>query len=165
MAWKCCCNQLSSSRPSWRRKSLKISFWRKQSASSSSLSSSSSSNLKLPNVTTMTTKLWPVSRTSRNFSGKINPFISSIRTSFKLWNLAVILNFLVSETYYKSSFSRQRVHSFKNYFSGPISYRVSKETASWPEMSKWSAYASHVKRTRRQRISLKEPAIFNTSWG
>ena len=45
MAWQCCCNQLSSSRPSWRRKSLKISLWRKQSASSSS--SSSSSNLKL----------------------------------------------------------------------------------------------------------------------
>ena len=48
MAWQCCCNQLSSSRPSWRRKSLKISLWRKQSVSSSSSSSSSSSNLKLP---------------------------------------------------------------------------------------------------------------------
>jgi len=35
----------SSCRPGWRRKSLKISLWRKQSASSSS--SSSSSNLKL----------------------------------------------------------------------------------------------------------------------
>ena len=43
MAWQSCCNQLSSSQPSWRRKSLKISLWRKQSASSSS------SNLKLPN--------------------------------------------------------------------------------------------------------------------
>ena len=40
----------SSSRPSLRRKSLKISLWRKQSASSSSSSSSSSSNLKLPIV-------------------------------------------------------------------------------------------------------------------
>ena len=38
----------SSSRPSWRRKSLKISLWRKQSASYSSSSSFSSSNLKLP---------------------------------------------------------------------------------------------------------------------
>ena len=42
MAWQCCCKSTSSSRPSWRRKSLKISLWRKQSASSSS------SNLKLP---------------------------------------------------------------------------------------------------------------------
>ena len=37
----------SSSWPSWRRKSLKISLWRKQSASSSSSSSPSFSNLKL----------------------------------------------------------------------------------------------------------------------
>ena len=76
--------------------------------------------------------LGPVSRTSRNFSGEINPFISSIRTSFKLWNLAVILPFLVSETYLKSSFLRQADHSFNNCFSGPISYRVFRETAPWP---------------------------------
>ena len=43
--------------------------------------------------------LGPVSRTSRNFSGDINPFISSVRTCLKLWNLVVILPFLVSETY------------------------------------------------------------------
>ena len=34
----------------------------------------------------------------QKFSGDINPFVSSIRTSFKLLNLAVILPFLVSET-------------------------------------------------------------------
>ena len=56
-------------------------------------------------------------------------FVSSMRTRFKLWNLAVILLFLVSEKYQKSSFSRQGDNSYKNCFSGPISYRVFRETA------------------------------------
>lgn len=33
-------------------------------------------------------ELEPVSRTSRKFSGDINPFVCSVRTHFKLWNLA-----------------------------------------------------------------------------
>ena len=55
--WRCCRNQLSPSRRSWRRKSLKISLWRKQSASSLTSSSSSPSNLKLPNVSQQ--RSWP----------------------------------------------------------------------------------------------------------
>ena len=42
--------------------------------------------------------LVPISRTSRNFSGDLNPFVSSKRTRFKLRNKAVILK-LISETY------------------------------------------------------------------
>ena len=60
-----------------------------------------------------------VSLTSRNFSGGINPFVSSTWTRFKLWNLAVILPSLISETYKQISFTRQADHSFKNCFSGP----------------------------------------------
>ena len=71
----------------------------------------------------------PVSRKSRNFSGDIILFVSSIGTRFVLWNFSVILSFLLSETYYKSRFSRQADHSFKTYFPGPISYRVFRETA------------------------------------
>ena len=37
----------------------------------------------------------PVFRTSRDFSGDINPFVSSITKRFKLWNLAVIFPFLI----------------------------------------------------------------------
>ena len=37
-----------------------------------------------------------VSRTSQNFTGDINPFLFSIRTCLELWNLAVILPFLIS---------------------------------------------------------------------
>ena len=43
--------------------------------------------------------LGPFSRKSRNFSGDKNPFVSSIGTHFVLWNFAVILPFLLSETY------------------------------------------------------------------
>ena len=77
----------------------------------------------------------PVSRKSRNFSGDKNLFVSSTGTRFVLWNFAVILSFLLSATYWKSGFSRQAVHSFRNYFSGPISYRVFRETAPRPVVS------------------------------
>ena len=40
----------------------------------------------------------PVAWTSRNFSGDINPFVSSTRTGLKLWNVALVLSFLISET-------------------------------------------------------------------
>ena len=43
--------------------------------------------------------LGPVSRKSRNFSDDINHFLSSTGTRFKLSNLAVLLPFLISETY------------------------------------------------------------------
>ena len=43
--------------------------------------------------------LGPVSRKSRNFSGDKNPFVPSIATRFVLWNFAVILSFLLSESY------------------------------------------------------------------
>ena len=49
------------------------------------------------------TGLWillgSVSQKSRNFSGDKNLFVSSIGTCFVLWNFAVILSFLLSETY------------------------------------------------------------------
>ena len=47
--------------------------------------------------------LGPVSGTSGNSLGDINPFVFSIRTRFQLWNLAVILSFLISETYLKKA--------------------------------------------------------------
>ena len=43
--------------------------------------------------------LGPVSRKSRNFSGGKNLFVSAIGTRFVVWNFAVILSFLLSETY------------------------------------------------------------------
>ena len=70
MAWQCCCNQLSSSRSSWRRKSLKISLWRKQSASFSSSPSSSSSNLKLSDVSKTTSNLYRVDLYRNDFVSK-----------------------------------------------------------------------------------------------
>ena len=59
----------------------------------------------------------------------LNACVSSTRIGFKLWNSAVILPLFISETYLKNSFSRQVDHSFKNWFSGPLSYRVPWETA------------------------------------
>ena len=41
----------------------------------------------------------PISRKSWNFSGDKKLFVSSIGTRFVLWNFAVILSFLLSETY------------------------------------------------------------------
>ena len=46
--------------------------------------------------TTSITHQRPVSRTSRNFSGDINPFVSSRKIRFKLWNLTIVLPFLIS---------------------------------------------------------------------
>ena len=77
------------------------------------------------------TDLRPVSQKSRNFSGDKNLFVPSIGTRFVLWNFAVILSFLLSETYQKSEVSRQTDHGFKNSFSSPIRYRVFRETALW----------------------------------
>ena len=70
-----------------------------------------------------------VSRKIRNFWVGINPFVSSTRMGFKLWNLAVILPLFICETYLKSNFSRSLDHSFKNWFSSPLSYRDARETA------------------------------------
>ena len=84
-------------------------------------------------IATLVTALKPdqgsFSWKSWNISGDIKPFLFSILKHFQLWNLAVILPFLTSETYSKSSFSQQADHSFKNCFSGPISHRVFRETA------------------------------------
>jgi len=61
-----------------------------------------------------------VSRMSRNFLGDPSPFLSSRRIRFKPLHLAVVLPFLISETYRKSSFSRQAGHSLKNCLSGRL---------------------------------------------
>ena len=43
---------------------------------------------------TIVSFLTPVSRTFRDFSADINPFVSSIRTRFKLWQLFCLSFFL-----------------------------------------------------------------------
>ena len=86
--------------------------------------------------------LEPVSRNSRILSGdNISPFVSPMGPRFKLWNLAVILPFLISETYQKSSFSRKADNSFKNFFSGPVSYDPRQEAISpvWHCSTSWLA--------------------------
>lgn len=86
--------------------------------------------------------LEPVSRNSRILSGdNISPFVSPMEPRFKLWNLAVILPFLISETYQKSSFSRKADNSFKNFFSGPVSYDPRQEAISpvWHCSTSWLA--------------------------
>ena len=65
--------------------------------------------------------LGSVSPTSRNFSGDLSSFVSSIRTRFKLWNLAVILPFLIYGTYAKrAAFQGKRIIDSRIAFRGPI---------------------------------------------
>lgn len=86
--------------------------------------------------------LEPVSRNSRILSGdKISPFVSPIGplSSFQIWQL--FLPILTSESYQKSRFSWQADNSFKNFFSGPVSYDPRQEAISpvWHCSTSWLA--------------------------
>ena len=86
--------------------------------------------------------LEPVSRNSRILSGdNISPFVSPMGplSSFQIWQL--FLPILTSESYQKSRFSWQADNSFKNFFSGPVSYDPRQEAISpvWHCSTSWLA--------------------------
>ena len=96
------------------------------------------------------------SNVSKLQAGGINPFVTLIRTRFKLWNLAVILLFLTSEKYQSRNFSRQADHSFRNCFSGPISYRVFRETAPRMASSRLARYGCPLLGSEKICLKLKQ---------
>lgn len=112
--------------------------------------------------------LEPVSRNSRNswilWGDNISPFVSPMGPRLKLWNLAVILPFLISESYQKSSFSWQADNSFKNFFSGPVSYDPRQEAISpvWHCSTSWLAQINGLLWWKNSRLSTPRPAKEDT---
>ena len=96
---------------------------------------------------------WPVSRTSGNFSGDKSLCIFNKNTVQALKHHSYF-TFLYIWKILKSSFSQQANHRFKNCFSGPIGYRVFRETVPCALNLGDSLKASKGERTKLTKSSL-----------